>query len=90
MAKLRILATNEVMDIAPDTTVVVLCPDNRRKHIPVDEVEFVPNNYENDRKEFAKAAMQSLILRGGMANDRLVKRSFEIADAMLKQLTKDG
>lgn len=90
MAKVRILATNEVMDIAPDTTVIVLCPDYRRKHIPVDEVEFVPNNYDNDRKDFAKAAMQSLILRGGMANDRLVKRSFEIADAMLKQLTKDG
>jgi hypothetical protein len=54
----------------------------------INEVEIIPDGDNNDRIEFAKAAMQSLLLRGGIANERLAKRAFEIADAMMKQLNK--
>ena len=90
MAKVRIIATNEIMDFAPNSLVAVHrpdTPDTDEYEYSINEVEIIPDETNNDRVEFAKAAMQSLLLRGGMANERLAKRSFEIADAMMKHLT---
>jgi len=90
MAKVRIIATGEVMDFAPNSLVAVHRPGTSEHddiEYNINEVEIIPNGDNNDRIEFAKAAMQSLLLRGGMANERLAKRSFEIADAMMKHLT---
>lgn len=92
MAKVRIKETGEVMDFAPNSLVVVHRPDAPpaccELVYPISEVEIIPGESDSERIEFAKAAMQSFILRGRMANDRLAKRSFEIADAMIKQMRK--
>lgn len=93
MAKVRIIATGEIMDFAPNSLVAVHrpdTPDTDELEYPIEEVEIIADGCDSDRKDFAKAAMQSFILRGGMANDRLAKRSFELADAMIKYLKKDG
>lgn len=90
MAKVRIIETNEVMDFAPNSLVAVHRPGTSEHddiEYNINEVEIIPDGDNNDRIEFAKAAMQSLLLRGGMANERLARRSFEIADAMMKHLT---
>jgi len=89
-AKVRIIATGEIMDLAPNSVVTVLrpdTPDTDKLEYPIEEVEIIADGCDNNNRiEFAKAAMQSLLLRGGIANDRLAKRSFEIADAMMKHL----
>ena len=90
MAKVRIIETNEVMDFAPNSLVAVHRPGTSEHddiEYNINEVEIIPDGDNNARIEFAKSAMQSLLLRGGMANERLAKRSFEIADAMMKHLT---
>ena len=92
MAKVRIIATGEVMDFAPDSLVAVHrpdTPDSDELEYSIEDVEIIADSCDNNtRIEFAKAAMQSLLLRGGMANERLAKRAFEIADAMIKHLKK--
>ena len=91
MAKVRIIATGEVMDFAPNSLVAVHRPDAPvcwEQEYPISEVEIIPGESDSERIEFAKAAMQSLLLRGGIASERLAKRAFEIADAMIKQLNK--
>ena len=91
MAKVRIIATGEIMDFAPNSLVAVHrpdTPDTDELEYSIEEVEIIADGSSSDRIEFAKAAMQSLILRGGIASDRLAKRAFEIADAMMKQLNK--
>ena len=91
MAKVRIKQTGEVMDFAPNSLVAVHRPGTSEYddiEYPIGEVEIIPDGDNNDRIEFAKAAMQSLLLRGGIASERLAKRAFEIADAMMKQLNK--
>lgn len=91
MAKVRIIDTNEIMDFAPNSLVVVHRPgtsDHYGIAYKISEVEIIPDESHNDRVEFAKAAMQSLLLRGGIASERLAKRAFEIADAMMKQLNR--
>lgn len=90
MAKVLIKATGEIMDFAPNSLVAVHrpdTPDTDELEYPIEEVEIIADGCDNNNRiEFAKAAMQSLLLRGGIANDRLAKRSFEIADAMMKHL----
>ena len=91
MAKVRIIATGEVMDFAPNSLVAVHRPGTSEHddiECNINEVEIIPDGDNNARNEFAKAAMQSLLLRGGLAPERLAKRAFEIADAMMKQLNK--
>ena len=88
MAKIRIIATNEIMDFAPNSLIAVQSPGTSKHYYNINEVEIIPDESNNDRVEFAKAAMQSLLLRGGMANERLAKRAFEIADAMMEKLNK--
>ena len=91
MARVRIIATGEIMDFAPDSLVAVHRPytqDTDEYEYSINEVEIIPDETNNDRVEFAKAAMQSLLLRGGLAPERLAKRAFDIADAMMKQLNK--
>lgn len=91
MAKVRIIATGEVMDFAPDSLVAVHRPDTPDTDVleySIDEVEIIADGSSSDRIEFAKAAMQSLLLRGGIANERLAKRAFEIADTMVEHLKK--
>ena len=91
MAKVRIIATGEIMDFAPNSLVAVHRPDTPEEdeyEYPIGEVEIIADETNTDRIEFAKAAMQSLILRGGIANERLAKRAFEIADAMVEHLKK--
>lgn len=90
MAKVKIKQTGEVMDFAPNSLVAVHRPGTSEHHgieYNINEVEIIPDG-DNARIEFAKAAMQSLLLRGGMASERLAKRAFEIADAMIKQFNK--
>ena len=90
MARVRIIATGEVMDFAPNSLVAVHRPGTSEHddiEYNINEVEIIPDGDNNVRNEFAKAAMQSLLLRGGVANERLARRSFEIADAMMKHLT---
>ena len=90
MAKVRIKQTGEVMDFAPNSLVAVHRPGTSEHddiEYNINEVEIIPDG-DNARIEFAKAAMQSLLLRGGMASERLAKRAFEIADAMIKQFNK--
>lgn len=90
MARVRIIATNEIMDFAPNSLVAVHRPGTSEHddiEYNINEVEIIPDETNTDRVEFAKAAMQSLLLRGGMASERLAKRAFEIADAMMKHLT---
>ena len=75
------------MDFAPNSLVAVHRPGTSEHddiEYNINEVEIIPDG-DNARIEFAKAAMQSLLLRGGMASERLAKRAFEIADAMIKQ-----
>lgn len=89
-AKVRIIATGEIMDFAPNSLVAVHrpdTPDTDEYEYPIGEVEIIADGGDSTRIEFAKAAMQSLLLRGGVANERLARRSFEIADAMMKHLT---
>ena len=91
MAKVRIIATGEVMDFAPNYLVAVHRPGTSEHddiEYNINEVEIIPDDDNNARIEFAKAAMQSLLLRGGLAPERLAKRAFEIADAMMKQFNK--
>ncbi len=91
MAKVRILATGEVMDFAPNSLVGVHRPDTPDTDVleySIDEVEIIADGSSSDRIEFAKTAMQALLLRGGIASERLAKRAFEIADAMMKQFNK--
>ena len=91
MAKVRIISTGEVMDFAPNSLVAVHRPDAPacwEQEYPISEVEIIADGSSSDRIEFAKAAMQALLLRGGYANERLAKRSFEIADAMVEHLNK--
>lgn len=53
--------------------------------------DIIPNNIDSVRTEFAKAAMQALVMRGGFTSDRrLAKRAFEIADAMVNHIENDG
>jgi hypothetical protein len=90
MAKVKIKQTGEVMDFAPNSLVAVHRPGTSEHddiEYNINEVEIIPDG-DNARIEFAKAAMQSLLLRGGMASERLAKRAFEIADAMIKQFNK--
>ena len=89
MAKVRIIETNEVMDFAPNSLVAVHRPGTSEHddiEYNINEVEIIPDGDNNARIEFAKAAMQSLLLRGGLAPERLAKRAFDIADAMMKQI----
>ena len=90
-AKVRIIATGEIMDFAPNSLVAVHrpdTPDSDELEYSIEDVEIIADGCDNNtRIEFAKAAMQSLLLRGGMANERLARRSFEIADSMMKHLT---
>lgn len=91
MAKVKIKETGEVMDFAPNSLVAVHRPGTSEHddiEYNINEVEIIPDG-DNVRIEFAKAAMQSLLLRGGMASERLAKRAFEIADAMIKQFNKE-
>lgn len=79
------------MDFAPNSLVAVHrpgTPEHDDIEYNINEVEIIPDGDNNDRIEFAKAAMQSLLLCGGIARERLAKRAFEIADAMMKQLNK--
>lgn len=79
------------MDFAPNSLVVVHRPGTSEHddiEYNINEVEIIPDDDNNARNEFAKAAMQSLLLRGGLAPERLAKRAFDIADAMVKQLNK--
>jgi len=79
------------MDFALNSLVAVHRPGTPEHHgiaYNINEVEIIPDGDNDARIEFAKAAMQSLILRGGMASERLAKRAFEIADAMIKQFNK--
>ena len=89
--KVRIIETGEIMDFAPNSLVAVHrpdTPDSDELEYSIEDVEIIADGCDNNtRIEFAKAAMQSLLLRGGMANERLARRSFEIADAMMKHLT---
>lgn len=90
MAKVKIKQTGEVMDFAPNSLVAVHRPGTSEHddiEYNINEVEIIPDG-DNARIEFAKAAMMSLLLRGGMASERLAKRAFEIADAMIKQFNK--
>ncbi len=90
MAKVRIKETGEVMDFAPNSFVAVHRPGTCEKddlEYSIEEVEIIADGCDSTRTDFAKAAMQSLLLRGGFANERLAKRSFEIADEMMKHLT---
>lgn len=91
MAKVKIKETGEVMDFAPNSLVAVHRPGTSEHDdiaYNINEVEIIPDGDNNARNEFAKAAMQSLLLRGGLVPKRLAKRAFEIADAMIKQLNK--
>lgn len=91
MARVRIIATGEVMDFAPNSLVAVHRPGTSEYddiEYNINEVEIIPDGDNNARIEFAKAAMQSLLLRGGLAPERLAKRAFEIADAIIKQFNK--
>lgn len=91
MAKVRIKNTNEIMDFAPNSLVAVHrpdTPDTDELEYSIEEVEIIADGSSSERIEFAKAAMQSLILRGGIANERLARRAFEIADAMVKHLNE--
>ena len=79
------------MDFAPNSLVAVHRPGTSEHddiEYNINEVEIIPDGDNNARIEFAKAAMQSLLLRGGVFSERLAKRAFEIADAMMKQLNK--
>lgn len=79
------------MDFAPNSLVAVHRPGTSEHddiEYNINEVEIIPDGDNNDRIEFAKAAMQSLLLRGGFFSERLAQRAFEIADAMMKQLNK--
>lgn len=79
------------MDFAPNSLVAVHRPGTSEHDdiaYNINEVEIIPESDNNNRIDFATAAMQSLLLRGGIANERLAKRAFEIADAMMKQLNK--
>lgn len=80
------------MDFAPNSLVAVHrpdTPDSDELEYSIEDVEIIADGCENNtRIEFAKAAMQSLLLRGGIASERLAKRAFDIADAMMKQLNK--
>lgn len=91
MAKVRIISTGEIMDFAPDSLIAVHrpdTPDTDEYEYSIGDVEIIPDETDTERIEFAKAAMQSLLLRGGYTNERLAKRAFEIADAMVKCLKK--
>ena len=90
MAKVRIIETGEIMDFAPNSLVAVHRPGTSEDddlEYSIEEVEIIADGCDSTRIEFAKAAMQSILLRGGIANDRLAKRAFEIANAMMKHLT---
>lgn len=51
----------------------------------INEVEIIPDGDNNTRIEFAKAAMQSLLLTGNNSYEWIAEHSFIIADEMLKQ-----
>lgn len=51
----------------------------------INEVEIIPDGDNNARIEFAKAAMQSLLLTGNNSYEWIAEHSFIIADEMLKQ-----
>lgn len=91
MAKVRVKATGEILDFASDSLIAVHCPgtpETDEREYSIGEVEVIPDGSSSERMEFAKAAMQALLLRGRMTDTHLAKRSFEIADAMVKQLEK--
>lgn len=76
------------MDFAPNSIVVVHRPGTSVRNdiaYNINEVEIIPDGDNNARIEFAKAAMQSLLLTGNNSYEWIAEHSFIIADEMLKQ-----
>ena len=88
MAKVRIKASGEIMEFVPGSMIWVQVPGSPEKfqHYRVEEVEFVAHANNSYKIEFAKAAMQSVLMSGNNSIDWIARRSIEIADAMMKQL----
>ena len=90
MAKVRIKSTGEVLDFAPYSLVSVHrpgTPEYEYMEYVIDEVEIIPDHDDeySYRNEFAKVALQALMLHGNNSEEWIARRSFEIADAMIKQ-----
>lgn len=91
MAKVRIKKTGEILDFAPGSFIMVHRPGTPfydDSNYPIGEVEIIADEENSFRKEFAKAAMQSLLLHGNNSDEWLAERAFKIADAMMKQMKK--
>lgn len=91
MPKVRIKSTGEVLDFAPGSYVAVHRPGSPYSddhEYPIGEVEIIADADNSYRNEFAKAAMQSLLLHGNNSDEWLAKRAFDIADSMMNQMKK--
>ena len=87
MAKLRVIATGEILDFAPTTYVLVHRPGtNEQWYMKLSDVEIIDNVPDDKRNLFAMAALQALMIRGDNSDEWLARRSFEIADEMVKQM----
>lgn len=88
MAKVRVIATNEILDFAPDSFVAVHRPGSYEDiEYPICEIEIIPDEDNSCRNLFA-AALRTLLERGNNSDEWIAKRAFDIADAMIKQMGK--
>lgn len=77
------------MELVPKSFIWVQVPDSSKfQDFRIEDVDFVSETNDHERNEFAKAAMQTLLLHGNNSDEWIAKRAFEIADAMIKQSEK--
>ena len=89
MPKVRVKSTGEIMELVPKSFIWVQVPDSSKfQDFRIEDVDFVSETNDHERNEFAKAAMQTLLLHGNNSDEWIAKRAFEIADAMIKQSEK--
>ena len=87
MPKVRIKSTGEICELVPKTFLWVQVHNSSDKFesFRIEDVELVSDINDSERNDFAKAAMQSLLLHGNNSDEWIAKRAFEIADAMVEQ-----
>lgn len=89
--KLKVKATGETLEVAPDSYVCGLRPDGNEVEFLAEDVEIIPNDWDAFRREAAKDILCSMV-RGGYGWGREAEQArlaVSYAGELIKALKKE-
>ena len=88
--KFRVKATNETLQIAPDSLICGLRPDGNEVEFSINDVELIPDDWSSFRREAAKDILTGIIANSFTEDmwtyQQMAEMAIEQADELIKQL----